>query len=535
MRLYEPFLNLALRAPWLVLLAGLLATASALLPWQRIGSEFMPDLDEGDLLYMPSAFPAVSIGKMQEILQQTNRLIRTLPEVETVYGKAGRAETATDPAPLTMVETTIKLKPREQWRPGTTMASLRAELDALVQVPSLTNVWIMPIKNRIDMLATGIKTPVGIKVAGDDLNVIADVATRIESIVRGVPGAASVYAERVTGGRFVDVEVDRLAAARFGLNVADVHEIVRTAIGGMDVTQSVEGLERYPVNLRYPQSVRDSVEKLRGLPIVTPTGAHIPLSKVARIQVTDGPGMIRSENARLNGWIYVDIADRDLGSFVAEARATVAERLSLPAGYSVSWSGQYEYMERARERLSLVIPVTLGIIVLLLYLSFGRFPEVLIILGTLPFGLTGGLWTLYLLDFNLSVAVGVGFIALAGVAVELGVLMLAYLNQAWNTARESARLGGRELDRAQLREAVRQGALLRVRPITMTVATIVAGLWPIMHGTGTGAEVMQRIAAPMFGGMISALLLTLVVLPAVFLVWKQFTLPQQARIETVGA
>ncbi len=530
--IYRPFLGLALRFPKTLLLVALLIAASGVIPMQRLGGEFMPELNEGDLLYMPSAFPAVSVGKMQEILQQTNRLIRTIPEVETVYGKAGRAETATDPAPLTMIETTIQLKPREEWRPGVTMETLKAELDRLVQVPSLTNTWIMPIKNRIDMLATGIKTPVGIKVAGPDLDVISEVAKDIERVMKNIPGTASIYAERVTGGRFVDVDIDRLAAARYGLNIRDVQEIVRTAIGGMQVTQSVEGAERYPVNLRYPQNIRDSVENLRKLPIVTPSGAQIPLSKVADIKINDGPAMIRTENARLNGWIYVDITGRDLGSYVDEAKRIVAEGVDLPAGYSIGWSGQYEYMERAKARLTLVVPVTLAIIVVLLYLNFRNFVEVSIIMGTLPLALVGGLWLLYWLGFNMSVAVGVGFIALAGVAVEIGILMIVYLNLSLVHRQAIAAKEQRRLTMNDVREAVVEGALLRIRPILMTAATIIAGLWPIMVGTGTGSEVMRRIAAPMMGGMVSALLLTLLVIPATFLIWKTAAL---RRAEKTGA
>jgi Cu(I)/Ag(I) efflux system membrane protein CusA/SilA len=521
---YRPFISLILKAPLIMVAVAIVAAASMAYPLSKLGSEFMPELDEGDLLYMPSAYPAVSIGKMQQVLQQTNKLIATLPEVDVVYGKAGRADTATDPAPLTMVETTIKLKPRDQWRDGMTMERLKQELDALVQVPSLTNVWIMPIKNRIDMLATGIKTPVGIKVAGPDLDTISSIGARIEEVLAPLDGTLSVYAERVTGGRFIDVDIDRIAAARYGMNVADVQDIVRTAIGGMTVTTSVEGLERYPVNVRYPQAVRDSVDQLKRLPVVTPSGAHVPLSELARVSVSDGPGMIRSENARRNGWIYVDIAGRDLGSYVAEAQATLAERLDLPPGYSIGWSGQYEYMERARERLGLVVPVTLAIIVVLLYMHFRNVIAVGIILGTLPLSLIGGVWLLYGLGYNLSVAVGVGFIALAGVAVEIGILMLAYLEQALKRHREAAALQGRALALEDLREAVVEGALLRVRPIVMTVAVIILGLLPIVMGRGTGSEVMSRIAAPMIGGMSSALVLTLLVLPAVFLIWKRLEL-----------
>jgi len=518
---YRPFIGLALARPWLMIAVSALAIASAAVPLSRIGSEFMPDLDEGDLLYMPSAYPAASAGKMAELLQQTNRLIMTVPEVLTAHGKAGRAETATDPAPLTMIETTIQLRPREEWRPGMTIDDIRAELDAAVEVPSLSDVWIMPIRNRIDMLATGIKTPVGIKVAGPDLEVIAEIGQQIEDAIETVPGTNSVYAERVTGGRFVDIDVNRAEAARFGLNIADVHDVIRIAVGGMTITESVEGLQRYPVNLRYPQDYRGSAADLRALPVVTPSGEEIPLGRVAEITINDGPGVIRSENARLNGWIYIDIAGVDIGSYVADARQAVAEQVDLPAGYSLNWSGQYEYMERAQAKLALVVPVTIAVILLLLFLSFRRIVPVLMIMGTLPLALVGGLWLLDLLGYNLSVAVGVGFIALAGVAVEIGVLMIVYLEQALARHREIAEEEGRSLSGQDIREAVIEGALLRVRPIIMTVATVIVGLLPIMFGSGAGSEVMRRIAAPMVGGMVSATVLTLLVLPAAFLIWKR--------------
>jgi len=518
---YRPFIQLVLNAPKRVLAIALAIVVVGIWPLTQLGSEFMPDLDEGDLLYMPSAFPAISVGKAQELLQQTDKLIRTVPEVKRVFGKIGRAETATDPAPLTMVETTIQLKPREQWRAGMTVEKLKQELNRRVQVPGLTNAWVMPIKNRIDMQATGIKTPVGVKVAGPDLNMIQQIGKRIEEVLVNVPGTVSVYSERVAGGRYVTVDINRPAAARFALNIADVQEVVRTALGGMQVAQTVEGLERYPINIRYPRDVRDSLEKLRNLPIVTPGGAHIPLSEVADIRVDDGPGLIKTENARLNGWTYVDIEGRDLGSYVVEAQRVVNEQVELPPGYSVAWSGQYEYMVRAKERLATVVPVTLLIIVLLLYLNFRKFSEVLIIMATLPLALVGGFWLLYLLDYNISVAVGVGFIALAGVAVEISVVMLVYLNQALQQQRDIADHARRHLTAVDVRNAVIEGALLRVRPIMMTVAAIIAGLLPIMLGGGTGSEVMRRIAAPMVGGMVSATLLTLVVIPAVFLLWKQ--------------
>jgi Cu(I)/Ag(I) efflux system membrane protein CusA/SilA len=518
---YRPLIQLVLKAPRRVLLVAVLLVIVGMWPATRLGTEFMPVLDEGDLLYMPSTFPAVSIGKAQEILQQTDKLIRKLPEVKRVFGKVGRAETATDPAPLTMIETTIQLKPREEWRPGMTMEKIKMELNQLVQIPSLANTWDPPIKTRIDMLATGIKTPVGIKVAGPDLGVIQDIGKRVEEVIKGVPGTVSAYSERVVGGRYVTIDIDRIAAARFALNIADVQDVVRMALGGMRVAETVEGLERYPINIRYPRDVRNSLEKIRNLPIVTPGGAHIPLGEVAEVRIDDGPGMIKTENARLNGWVFVDIEGRDLGSFVADARRAVADQVELPPGYSIAWSGQYEYLVRAKERLATVLPVTLIIIVLLLFLNFRNFTEVLIIMGTLPLALVGGIWLLYLLDYNMSVAVGVGFIALSGVAVEIGVVMLVYLNQALQQHLEMAAHEHRKLTREDVRSAVIDGALLRVRPIMMTVSAIIAGLLPIMLGGGTGAEVMRRIAAPMVGGMISATLLTLVVIPAVFLLWKQ--------------
>lgn len=531
---YRPFINGVLKHPWLMIAVAAIALASAVIPYSRMGSEFMPDLDEGDLLYMPSAYPGVSASEAAEILQQTNQLIMTVPEVLTAHGKAGRAETATDPAPLTMIETTIQLRPREEWRPGVTMDDIRAELDALIDVPSLTDVWIMPIRNRIDMLATGIKTPVGIKVSGPDLDVIAEIGQQIEDVIGDVPGTASVYAERVTGGRFINIDVNRTEAARFGLNIADVHDFVRTAIGGMTITESVEGLERYPVNLRYPRDYRGSPNELRALPLITPTGAEIPLGRVADISISDGPGVIRSENARLNGWIYIDISGVDIGTYVADAQRAVSEQIDLPPGYSISWSGQYEFMQRAQARLSLVVPVTLAIIILLLFLNFKRIIPVLLILGTLPLSLVGGLWLLDLLGYNMSVAVGVGFIALAGVAVEIGVIMIVYLEQALRKRHEIAASEGRALTREDLREAVVEGALMRVRPIMMTVAVIIAGLLPIMLGSGTGSEVMRRIAAPMVGGMTSATVLTLLVIPAAFLIWQTIVLKRTKRIDQVG-
>ena len=471
----------------------------------------MPPLDEGDLLYMPTALPGLSAGKAAELLQQTDRLIKSVPEVATVYGKAGRAVTATDPAPLVMFETTIQFKPRDAWRPGMTPEKLVDELDKIVRVPGLTNIWIPPIRNRIDMLATGIKSPVGVKVLGPDLAVINRLTGDIERVVKAVPGVTSAFAERLSGGRYIDVDIQRAQASRYGLNIADVQSVVSSAIGGMNIGETVEGLQRFPINVRYPREVRDSLEKLRELPVVTPRGQRLVLGDVADIRITDGPPMLRSENARLAGFVYVDLRGRDLGSAVREMQDVVARQVTLPAGYSVSWSGQFEFLERATARLKLVVPFTLLIIFILLYLTFKQLGEALLIMGTLPFALIGGIWLLYLLRYNLSVAGVVGFIALAGVAAEFGVIMLLYLKQAWNE-----RLRQNQTTEADLLDAIREGAVLRVRPKAMTVAVILAGLLPIMWGGGTGSEVMQRIAAPMVGGMITAPLLSMFVIPAAY-------------------
>jgi Cu(I)/Ag(I) efflux system membrane protein CusA/SilA len=517
---YRPVINTVIQFPRATLGFAALILVVGLWPATKLGSEFMPPLDEGDLMYMPTTYPGISIDKARELLQQTDKLISSVPEVKSVFGKIGRAETATDPAPLTMIETVIQFKPKSEWRDGLTADDLRQELDRIVKIPGLTNAWVMPIKTRIDMLATGIKTPVGIKVAGPDLEVIERIGQGLERVLANVDGTASVYSERVAGGRYVDVDIDRKRASRFGLNINDVQDVVRSAVGGMNVTQTVEGLERYPVNIRYPQRFRDSVEQLKLLPIVTPQGARIALADVADVSVVDGPPAIKSENARLNGWTYVDISGRDLGSYVAEAQQVVADFVELPAGYSLAWSGQYEYMVRAKERLTVVGPVTLAIILLLLFLNFRSFAEVAIIMGTLPMALIGGIWLLYLLGYDLSVAVGVGFIALAGVAVEIGVVMLVYLNQAIRQHMATAESEGRAITTEDVQQAVIDGALLRVRPIMMTVAAIIAGLLPIMLGSGTGSEVMRRIAAPMVGGMVSATILTLIVIPALFLLWR---------------
>ena len=515
-RLYRPLLERVLQRPKTVLIVAGLIAAATVWPLSRLGGEFMPALDEGDLLYMPSALPGLGIGKATELLQQTDRLIKTVPEVQSVFGKAGRAESATDPAPLEMFETTIQFKSRDQWRPGMTPDKLVEELDRIVKVPGLSNVWVPPIRNRIDMLATGIKSPVGVKIAGTDLKVIDRITGEIERAVKKVPGVSSALAERLNGGRYIDVKIDRETAARYGLNIADVQSVVSSAIGGDNIGETVEGLQRFPISVRYPREVRDSVEKLRELPVLTERGAQIRLGDVAAIRIEDGPPMLKSENARLSGWVYVDIRGRDLSSAVRDMQQVVASEVKLPPGYSVSWSGQFEYLERATAKLKVVVPVTLAIIFVLLYFTFKRFDEAALIMATLPFALAGGVWLLWLLGHNLSVPSGVGFIALAGVAAEFGVIMLLYLKQAWE-ARVTA---GRDSE-ADLVDAIREGAVLRVRPKAMTVAVIVAGLVPIMIGAGTGSEVMQRIAAPMVGGMVTAPLLSMFVVPAAYLLLRR--------------
>ncbi|SIO96532.1 efflux RND transporter permease subunit [Vibrio spartinae] len=518
--LYKPLLNISLKHPKSMIVLAIALMGSAYYPTMKLGSEFIPPLDEGDLMYMPTTYPGISIGKARELVQQTNKLIKTVPEVQTTWGKVGRADTATDPAPLTMIETVIQLKPRDQWREGVTTESLRKEFDDLIQFPGLTNAWVMPIKTRIDMLATGIKTPIGIKIAGSDLAEIEKIGAQLEPILNNITGTASVYAERVAGGRYVTIDINRKAAARYALSIKEIQQVVSTAVGGMNIGETIEGLERYPINVRYPQGYRDSVVKLQQLPLVTPSGARIALVDVADIRYEDGPPMIKTENARPNGWVFVDIDGRDLGSYVEEAKQAVAKQLDMPAGYSLAWSGQYEYMERAKERLVVVVPITIAIIMLLLYLSFRRIGEVMIIMLTLPLAMVGGLWLMYYLGYNFSIAVGVGFIALAGVAVEIGVIMLVYLNQAWHYTKLDAQEQSKSLNVDDLSSSIREGAGLRVRPVMMTVLTVIIGLIPIMYGEGTGSEVMQRIAAPMIGGMASALLLTLLVIPAIFKVWK---------------
>ncbi|MES2878659.1 MAG: efflux RND transporter permease subunit [Pseudomonadota bacterium] len=511
--LYRPVLARVLRFPKATLAVSLVALASAVVPLSQLGGEFLPPMDEGDLLYMPSALPGLSAAKASELLQQTDRMIRTVPEVAHVFGKAGRAETATDPAPIEMFETTVQFKPRDEWRAGMTPDKLVQELDKAVKVPGLSNIWVPPIRNRIDMLATGIKSPVGVKVTGPDLAVIDRLASEVEKAVKDVPGVTSALAERLVGGRYIDMTIDRVAAARYGLNVADVQTLVSSAIGGDNVGEVVEGRQRFPINVRYPRELRDSLEKLRDLSFVTENGAQLRLSDVATVKIEDGPPMLRSENARLSGWVYVDLHGRDLRSAVTDMQARVGREVKLPAGYAISWSGQFEYMERAAERLKVVVPFTLAIIFLLLYLTFRRFDEASLILLAVPFALTGGFWLIWALGHAVSIATAVGFIALAGVAAEFGVVMLVYLKGSW----ERRLAAGCVPSEALLLEAITEGAVLRVRPKAMTVAVILAGLLPILWSGGTGSEVMQRIAAPMVGGMVTAPLLSMLVIPGVWL------------------
>jgi Cu(I)/Ag(I) efflux system membrane protein CusA/SilA len=511
---YRPALDWVMRKPRTTLVIAVLAFASTAWPLDHLGAEFMPNMDEGDLLYMPSALPGLSAAKAGQLLQQTDRMIKTVPEVESVFGKAGRAESATDPAPLEMFETTIRFKPRDQWRPGMTPDKLVAELDERVKVPGLTNVWVPPIRNRIDMLATGIKSPIGVKVSGANLAELDRIAREVEGVAKGVPGVSSALAERLTGGRYVDVTIDRAAAARFGLNIDDVQSIVSGAIGGETIGQTVEGLARYPISVRYPRELRDSLEGLRSLPVLTPGGAQITLGTVADIRIADGPPMLKSENGRPATWVYVDVRGRDLASVVGDLRQAVDRQVKLSPGVSLSYSGQFEYLQRAADRLKIVVPATLLIIFVLLYVIFGRFDEAGLIMATLPFALTGGVWTLYLMGFHQSVATGVGFIALAGVSAEFGVVMLMYLKQAMEALPPNP-------SPEQVETAVREGALLRVRPKAMTVAVILAGLAPILWGHGAGSEVMSRIAAPMIGGMLTAPLLSMFVVPAGYLLLQR--------------
>ena len=521
--IYHPIIKLVLKAKVPVILLAVVVLAVSYLPWRWTGSEFMPPLNEGDLLYMPTTLPGISITKAKELLQQTDRIIATFPEVHHAFGKVGRAETATDPAPLSMIETTIMLKPESEWREGMTMEKLVDELNNAIQFPGLTNAWTMPIKTRIDMLSTGIKTPVGIKLMGDDLQVLSNLGARVEAVIREVPGTLSAYSERVTGGNFLDYRIKREEAARYGLTVGDIQDIIMTAVGGMNVTQTVEGLARYPVNMRYGSELRDTPEKLRRILVPTPTGTQVPITQVADIRIVKGPPSIKSENARKNAWIYVDIRGIDVGTYVKMAQQAVREKIKLPPGYSMVWSGQYEYMVRAQKRLMIVVPMTLVIIFLLLYFNFKNITESLIVMLSVPFSLTGGLWFMYLLGYDMSVAVGVGFIALAGVAAETGVVMLIYLDLSYKKFKAKY---GEKFNREHLYEAIEEGAALRVRPKMMTVIAIMAGLMPIMWSHGTGSQVMKRIAAPMVGGMVSATILTLIVVPAIYGLWRGWNLEE---------
>jgi len=527
-RVYHPIIKVVLRKKGLVLITAGIILALTLIPIKRMGSEFMPPLNEGDLLYMPTTLPGISITKAKELLQQTDRIIASFPEVEHTFGKIGRADSATDPAPLSMIETTITLKPESEWREGMTMEKLIGELDKAIQFPGLTNAWTMPIKTRIDMLSTGIKTPVGIKIMGEDLNVLNDLGEQVEAIMREVPGTLSVYAERVTGGNFLDYEIRREDAARYGLTVGDVQDIIMTAVGGMNITQTVEGLERYPVNLRYGSELRDTPEKLRRILVPTPTGAQVPIAQVADIRIVKGPPVVKSENARNSAFVYVDLSGIDVGTYVKAAQKTVKEKLALPPGYSLVWSGQYEYMVRAQKRLMIVVPMTLLIIFILLYFNFKNMTESLLVMLSVPFSLTGGFWLMYLLGYNMSVAVGVGFIALAGVAAETGVVMLIYLDISYRKFKQRF---GRRFSRSHLYAAIEEGAALRVRPKMMTVVAIMAGLAPIMWSHGSGSQVMKRIAAPMIGGMVSATILTLIVVPVIYALWKGWRLSKDGGAE----
>lgn len=526
---YRPVIHWVERVPWLIVGVALVLVIATLWPLSRLGSEFMPPLNEGTLLYMPSLDPGLSIGKAEQLLEQTDRLIKTVPEVATVFGKAGKADTATDPAPLNMFETTVTFKPQSDWPAGVTWDKLRQELNKRLQLPGVTNVWVYPIRNRIDMTSTGIKTPVGIEISGPSLEIIQSIGQRIESLLRPIRGTASVYADRTASGRYVDININRDAAARFDLNIGDVQNVIRTAVGGMNVTETVQGLERFPVNLRYPRAWRDSLPRLRELPLLTPTGATIPLSQVADLKVTSGPGMIESVNTRPTGNVYVDISGRDLASYVKTAQAAIAQGLKLPAGYTLSWVGQYQSLQRAEARLQLIVPLTLFLVFLLLYFNFRSIAKTLIIFATLPLSVVGGVWLLWLLDYNLSVAVYVGFIALAGIAAEIGVVMLVYLDGALKRRREQAEAERRSFTLEDLQAALVEGAVLRVRPVIMTVAVIILSLLPVLLGGGTGSEVMHRIVAPMVGGMISATVLALLVVPAVYYLWQRWQLHPARR------
>ncbi len=529
--LHSPTLDIFIRLRWLVIAASLALLAATYIPWSRTGSEFMPPLDEGDILYMPSTFPGVSITKAKELLQQTDKILKTFPEVESVFGKVGRADTATDPAPLSMIETTVRLKPRDEWPdPSKTTRELMKEMDRELRFPGLANTWTMPIKTRIDMLSTGIKTPVGIKVSGPDLAVLQRISKDLENIMKGLPETVSAYGDRAVGGYFLDIAIDRKEAARYGLTAGDIEDVIMSALGGMKVSETVEGLERYPINVRYPRELRDTPEKIGRVLVPVPGGAQVPLSQVASIRLTRGAPVIKSENARPNAWVYVDINTSDIGGFVKKAKSAVKERLSIPAGYTLSWSGQFEYMERAQQRLKMVVPVTLILIFLLLYFNFRNLYEPLIVMLTIPFALVGGIWLIYFLGYNISVAIVVGFIALAGVAAEIGVLVLTFIDQEVEKRRRGS--GSEHLSSGEILDAVHVGTAERVRPIVMTATAIIAGLLPIMWGGGTGSQVMQRIAAPMVGGMVTTTLLCLLVLPVIYGLFLQVR--EKTRIKRKG-
>ena len=526
-KIYHPVVDFVMKQRWLVIGAAVIIMAVTYIPYRQLGSEFMPPLYEGDLLYMPTTLPGISITKAKELLQQTDKIIKTFPEVESVFGKVGRAETATDPAPLSMIETTIQLKPRDEWRDGMTKDKLVEELNSAIQIPGLTNAWTMPIKTRIDMLSTGIKTPVGIKVAGPDLQVLQRIGKEIEEVAKTIPGTRSAFAERSAGGNYVDFEIDRAAAARYGLSINDIQDVIMSAIGGMNITKTVEGLERYPVNLRYQRDFREGIEPLKRVLVPISGGGSIPLSEVADLQIKKGPPAIKSENARPNAWVYIDLKDIDVGTYVKNAQEIIRDRVTLPAGYSLIWSGQYEYMERSSKRLLMVIPVTLVLVILLLYMNTKSFTKTSIILLALPFSMVGAVWYLFFAGFNLSVAVWVGIIALLGISAETGVVMLLYLDIAYDKFKKSGRMDSLE----DLREAIFEGAVKRIRPKMMTVMTTMLGLLPILIGTGIGSDVMKRIAAPMVGGIVTSLVMELTLFPAIFYILKKRELEKTLKLE----
>jgi Cu(I)/Ag(I) efflux system membrane protein CusA/SilA len=526
--IHAPVLKLAMRWRAVTVILVALLMASMLYPLSRIGSEFMPPLDEGDILYMPTTFPGISITKAREVLQQTDKILKTFPEVHHVFGKIGRAETATDAAPLMMVETTVKLKPQDKWPdPDKTTRQLMDEMDKAIHFPGLANAWTMPIKTRIDMLSTGIKTPVGIKVSGSDLNVLQSLSLQIEQAMLTLPETLSAYGDRAVGGYFLDFDINREAAARYGLTTGDVQDVIQSAIGGMNITETVEGLERYPVNLRYPRDLRDNLEALRRVLIPTPTGSQIPLTLVADITIRRGTDVIKTEDARPNAWIYVDIKTSDIGGFVTLAKKTLAERVTIPAGYTVAWSGQFEYMERAAERLRMVVPLTLLLIFILLYSAFRNITEPAIVMLTIPFSLIGGIWLVYWLGFNLSIGVYVGFIALAGTAAETGVLVLSFIDIEIDKLREQKQA---PLTGDEIRTACEAATAMRVRPVAITALANIVGLIPIMWATGTGADVTQRVAAPAMGGMLTVLILSLLVFPVIYSLVLQFQEKRKSKL-----